>query len=77
MSENNQLNQSDNTKPRNDNLIKKKEVVKRTSLSPQTIYRWMKDGRFPKSIPIAPRTTVWSENEINEWIEKKKQECRS
>ena len=45
-------------------------VQARTGLSRTTIYEGMRrePPTFPKSISLGPRTTVWVEAEIDEWV---------
>ncbi|MCC6925233.1 MAG: AlpA family phage regulatory protein [Novosphingobium sp.] len=50
-------------------LIRLAEVKRRTGMSTSTIYRWMKVGKFPKSFPIEGYIVVWSELEIQKWID--------
>ena len=34
-----------------------------------TIWRWVRDGNFPKPRQIGPNSIGWLESEINGWIE--------
>lgn len=45
------------------------EVMKMTGLSRSSIYQLMKDGKFPKSIRISERTTVWVYAEVQTWMQ--------
>lgn len=36
-----------------------------------TLWRWEKDGSFPKRIRIGGNSAGWLESEIDDWIEKK------
>lgn len=45
------------------------EVRDRTKLSAATIYRWMRKGRFPRQVPLAPQTVRWRESDIDLWME--------
>jgi prophage regulatory protein len=38
-------------------------------VSPATIWRWSKDGRFPAPIKLAERVTVWKLEEVLAWLE--------
>tara|TARA_B100001964_G_scaffold14508_1_gene15165 strand:+ start:715 stop:828 length:114 start_codon:yes stop_codon:yes gene_type:complete len=29
----------------------------------------MREGKFPKSVPIAPKIVVWVKREVEEWME--------
>ncbi|MCR6741589.1 MULTISPECIES: helix-turn-helix transcriptional regulator [Aeromonas] len=52
-------------------LIKLKEVVEMTTLSKATIYRLMKNGKFPCAIHLGAKAVAWKLSEIIEWIELK------
>ena len=41
--------------------------------SDMQIWRMERDGRFPRRIKLGPHRVGWSENEVAEWIEEKKQ----
>ena len=49
-------------------VIKLPEVVRRTTLSKASIYVFIKDGRFPRPIPLGARSVVFLESEIDQWI---------
>ena len=44
------------------------EVVDRTGLSRPTIYRRMKEGKFPLCHRISTGAVGWSEAEVEAWI---------
>ena len=50
-------------------LLRLPEVREKTGLSTSTIYRWMTEGTFPKQIHLGPRTIVWNEREVVQWME--------
>lgn len=52
-------------------LIDIHEVSAKVSLGVSTIYRMMKDGDFPASVSLAPRTVRWVSSEIDAWIAEK------
>ena len=54
-----------------DNLLNLKQVCKKTCLSKSRIYELLKLGQFPEKIKLG-RTTRFSENELNSWIEEAK-----
>lgn len=53
---------------RNERFLRKPEVLSRTGISRSHLYWLMDRGRFPKSIPLSPRVTVWLESDIAAWI---------
>ena len=50
-------------------FIRRKEVEELTGLSRTAIYDRMREGRFPKSVPLSPKTIRWVRGEIIKWIE--------
>lgn len=49
-------------------FLRRRQVETRTGLSRSTIYQYVKDGVFPKPVPLGPRAVGWLESEVNEWI---------
>ena len=54
----------------NDNLqlLRRAEVEELTGLSRTAIYDRMREGSFPKSIALSPKTIRWVRGEILKWI---------
>ncbi|MDC3345608.1 AlpA family phage regulatory protein [Candidatus Pseudothioglobus singularis] len=52
-------------------VIKITKVKELTSLSSATIYRLVKNGKFPKQLKLAERSSGWLLEEINDWLESK------
>ncbi len=50
-------------------FIRLREVLHRTGLGRSTVYRWMDEGRFPKSVRLGGRSVAWIEHEIDEWLQ--------
>ncbi|MCG6299908.1 AlpA family phage regulatory protein [Vibrio vulnificus] len=49
-------------------LINLKEVIYLTGLQRSSIYKFMDEGHFPKSISIGGRSVMWSQRDIYLWI---------
>jgi prophage regulatory protein len=49
------------------NLIPKRAVLKRVGLSYPTVWRMMRDGKFPRS-RVAGGQSMWFESEIDAWL---------
>ena len=49
-------------------ILGRKQVEACTGLSRSTIYQYVKDGAFPKPVPVGPRAVGWLESEVSEWI---------
>ena len=44
-----------------------KAVAKRYSVGVVTIWRWVRDGKFPKPVHFTPGCTRWSETDLQAW----------
>jgi len=51
-----------------DRIIKIPEVETLTAKSRSSIYQMMKDGTFPKSIPLGARSVGWRYGDVIDWI---------
>lgn len=51
-------------------LIRLKEVRDTTGLSRSCIYKYIKEGVFPRNVPIGEKAVAWVESEVQEWIQK-------
>lgn len=38
-------------------------------ISPATVWRLVKESKFPKPFKLSPATTVWDAAEVAQWIE--------
>tara|TARA_R110001606_G_C15378859_1_gene650229 strand:- start:1261 stop:1467 length:207 start_codon:yes stop_codon:yes gene_type:complete len=52
-------------------FIRLKEVIDRTGLARATIYKYMAEGEFPKSVSLGGRSVGWVESEVEAWIDSK------
>jgi prophage regulatory protein len=50
-------------------LLRLPQVIEITGLGRDTIYRYIRDGRFPRQRRISERASAWREDEVREWIE--------
>ena len=55
-------------------LVRALGVCKMTSLSRSTIWRLVKNNKFPKPFSISQRATAWKVEDIKDWVENKKSE---
>ena len=49
-------------------LIRLKEVKHATGLGRSTIYKYIEDGTFPKSVSLGERAVAWVESEVMGWV---------
>ena len=52
-------------------LIKLEEVKNISGLGRTSIYMFMKEGQFPKSVSLGGRAVAWVEDEVFEWVQSK------
>lgn len=52
------------------------ELQQMLGVSRFTVWRWMKDGRFPKSFALGPSTICWDADEVREWLTRQRDEAR-
>ncbi len=38
-------------------------------VSPATLWRWVKAGKFPEPIRLSDRVTAWEASKVNAWIQ--------
>ncbi|WP_422006808.1 helix-turn-helix transcriptional regulator [Roseivirga pacifica] len=53
-------------------VMKLPEVMRKTGLSKSSIYAYKNKGLFPCPINIGPRSVGWIEEDISNWIERKR-----
>lgn len=49
-------------------IIRLKDVMSSTGLARSTIYKYIVEGTFPKSVSLGDRSVGWVEGEVHEWI---------
>jgi predicted DNA-binding transcriptional regulator AlpA len=50
-----------------DYYVDEKWITKRIGLSHTAIWKWQKEGRFPKAIKFSTRMTRWLKSEVLAW----------
>ncbi len=58
-------------------ILRRPQVQQHTGLSRSTLYQCIKDGEFPKSIALGPRSVGWLESDISDWIAERVKISRS
>ena len=49
-------------------IIRLKDVINSTGLARSTIYKYIDEGTFPKSVSLGDRCVGWVEGEVQDWI---------
>jgi len=55
-------------------IIRLKEVIDCTGLSRTSVYKFIAEGRFPRSVSLGARSVGWVESEVQDWIAKRVEE---
>lgn len=57
--------------------LRRTQVADRVGVHKQTIWRWVKQGAFPKPFYLNEhkKVAVWDEATIDNWLEKRKEMC--
>lgn len=50
-------------------LLRLPQVIEITGLGRDTIYRYVREGRFPQQRRIGERASGWREDEIRAWVD--------
>ena len=56
----------DNNNP--ERLLRRPEVQQLTALPTSTLYRMLKEGRFPSPVKIGVRAVAWRAGEVADWL---------
>lgn len=51
-----------------DRFLTLPQVKERVPKGTTTIYRWIREGRFPRPHAIGPGSVAWLEREIDAWM---------
>ena len=52
-----------------DRLLRRQEVEELVGLSRASIYRWMRNGKFPLPVRIGSMAVRWKEGDVTAWIQ--------
>ena len=57
-----------------DRLIRRAEVLQIVPVSSPTLWRWERDGKFPKRITLARNLVAWKLSEVMAWLDEQGKE---
>jgi prophage regulatory protein len=52
-------------------FLREKHVLKLLPVAHSTLWDWVRNGDFPAPIKLSEKVTVWSEADIDAWLEAK------
>ena len=52
-----------------DRLLRRREVERVTGLARSTIYRYMREGDFPRPVRVGPAAVRWRQSDLVRWLE--------
>ena len=61
---------SDSTREPIRRILRRPAVTAATGIPPSTLYRLIRDGRFPRPIPLGSRSVGWLQREVDDWLER-------
>ena len=50
-------------------IMRLPEVLTMLGISATTIWRWERQGRFPRRLKLGPHLTGWVKSEVEEWFQ--------
>lgn len=51
-------------------LLTIEELCKYTHYKRSSLYRWMKEGTFPKPLKLGERRVRWNKKDVDKWFKK-------
>lgn len=70
-------NMKSTTPTEQEQFIRLPRTMQITGLGRSTVWAYVKTGKFPASIKLSERVTVWRLSEVNRWIEEKIAEAQT
>ena len=55
------------------NYLSDLQISKKYGVHRTTLWRWVKNGNFPKPVKLSPGCTRWAEDALKEWESKKEE----
>lgn len=52
-----------------DRILRNGQILEIAGVSNATLYRWIRDGRFPAPVRLGPNSVGWRESAIQEWLD--------
>lgn len=49
-------------------ILRQSAVVARVGVSPTTLWRWHRSGRFPAPVRLGANSVGWREADIEQWL---------
>lgn len=49
-------------------ILRTADVVTLLNISKPTLYRWVREGRFPAGVKYGPNTTGWPRHVVDQWL---------
>lgn len=49
-------------------LVRQPVVLKAIGIGKSTLWRWIREGRFPKPVRLGANCVAWRADDVNQWI---------
>ena len=69
-----ELTASDTLAPLLDRLLSAEQIGQLVNVHASTVYRWTREGHFPKPFMVGGGATRWRARDYNEWVKQKAEE---
>ena len=53
-------------------MLRLREVIQVTGLARSTIYKLVRDGKFPQPVKLSARAVAWRSDDLRHWIDDRK-----
>jgi prophage regulatory protein len=52
-------------------MMRQGELLDLLKVGRSTLWKWIKEGSFPKPLKLGPRTTAWRKEDLDHWMRKR------
>ena len=53
---------------RDNSLIRQRDLCALLGISRSTLFRWERDGTFPRRLKLGPKRVAWRKSDIDDWL---------
>lgn len=53
-------------------FIREADLRKIVPIGATTLWRWVREGKFPKPVKLSERVTAWRAEDVREWLSQQK-----
>ena len=53
-------------------ILRTRDVLERLNVGRSTLADWRRNGRFPQPIPLGPNAVGWLEDDVDAWLNERR-----